>query len=277
MSRFISPMFARDPFFNPFYTASPIATLLDTSFFDDGLVTTNNNTSNNNSSNTNDSRVSNRRRRQVAQPGNVSLLNPFSSFFATPSLHGPDMKVDMFTTPTDYTVHASCPGIDKKDINITVEDRVLNIQAERKQVKKEVRSLPGTSNKSITGGQQKQIQQQQQQSNQQQQHPQEERKQGPSSSPNAKDNVMNDSKTNETSSSPNTSQNKTDSSNSAMEEDIGQYDYIESTYGHVERSFTLPDDAQLDKLTAKYEDGVIKITIPRAQQNKPEKQRIQLQ
>jgi len=151
-------------------------------------------------------------------------------------------------------------------------------------VKKEVRSLPGTSNnKSITGGQQKQIQHQQnqsnqqQQQNQQQQHPQEERKQGPSTSPNAKDNVMNDSKTNDTSSSNNNTQNKTDNSNSAMEEDSGQYDYIESTYGHVERSFTLPDDAQLDKLAAKYEDGVIKITIPRAQQNKPEKQRIQLQ
>jgi len=59
--------------------------------------------------------------------------------------------------------------------------------------------------------------------------------------------------------------------------DEGHYSYIESVYGQVQRSFTLPEDVDAGGLSAKYEDGVIKIHIPRIPQQKAQRQRISLQ
>lgn len=41
---------------------------------------------------------------------------------------------------------------------------------------------------------------------------------------------------------------------------------VESFYGKFERSFTLPEDVDSDKIEAKDENGVLLITIPKAQQ-----------
>ena len=41
---------------------------------------------------------------------------------------------------------------------------------------------------------------------------------------------------------------------------------VESLYGKFERSFTLPEDVDSDKIEAKDENGVLLITIPKAQQ-----------
>lgn len=40
--------------------------------------------------------------------------------------------VDVSETETDYTIHAELPGVDKKDVTVTVEDGVLSIEGERK-------------------------------------------------------------------------------------------------------------------------------------------------
>ncbi|NPA03719.1 MAG: Hsp20/alpha crystallin family protein [Epsilonproteobacteria bacterium] len=49
------------------------------------------------------------------------------------------------------------------------------------------------------------------------------------------------------------------------EKDKG-YKKIESFFGKFERKFTLPPDANVDKIEAKVEDGVLTIIIPRQQQ-----------
>jgi len=73
-------------------------------------------------------------------------------------------------------------------------------------------------------------------------------------------------------------QTDSNKSNADMtDRDDGHYSYIESVYGQVQRSFTLPEDVDAGGLTAKYEDGVIKIHIPRIPQQKTQKQRISLQ
>ncbi len=38
---------------------------------------------------------------------------------------------------------------------------------------------------------------------------------------------------------------------------------VESSYGSFMRSFTLPDDANEDKVAAEYKDGLLKVRIPR--------------
>ncbi len=57
-------------------------------------------------------------------------------------------------------------------------------------------------------------------------------------------------------------------------EEKENYTKIESFFGRFERSFKLPADADLDNIEAKYEDGVLKIFIPRKQ--KPEGKKIEI-
>lgn len=49
------------------------------------------------------------------------------------------------------------------------------------------------------------------------------------------------------------------------------YSRIERSYGSFSRSFALPASADLDKITAVHEKGVLKITIPKAPELKPKK------
>jgi len=46
-------------------------------------------------------------------------------------------KVDIEENKDDYKLHADLPGLEKKDIKITVEDGVLSISGEKKNDKKE--------------------------------------------------------------------------------------------------------------------------------------------
>ena len=44
---------------------------------------------------------------------------------------------------------------------------------------------------------------------------------------------------------------------------------VERAYGMFSRSFTLPVGVQADKIKATYKDGVLKITLPKAEEAKP--------
>jgi HSP20 family protein len=45
--------------------------------------------------------------------------------------------------------------------------------------------------------------------------------------------------------------------------------YVERSYGTFCRSFTLPPDADGDRIQASFEDGVLTLEIPKAEQRKP--------
>lgn len=47
------------------------------------------------------------------------------------------------------------------------------------------------------------------------------------------------------------------------EEKGKKYHRIERTYGSFERSFTLPDEADADKVTSEFKDGVLKVHLPK--------------
>ncbi len=51
---------------------------------------------------------------------------------------------------------------------------------------------------------------------------------------------------------------------------------LERSYGMFERSFTLPDDADPEKIEAKYEDGVLKLLIPKRPESKSKKVKIEV-
>ena len=53
------------------------------------------------------------------------------------------------------------------------------------------------------------------------------------------------------------------------------YVRIERNYGHFFRSFTLPKAVNGDQITASYQDGVLTIRVPKAEESKPRRIEIQ--
>ena len=53
------------------------------------------------------------------------------------------------------------------------------------------------------------------------------------------------------------------------EQNEATYHVLERRYGSFERSVTLPTDVQTDKAKAEFQDGVLTITLPKAETVKP--------
>ncbi len=51
---------------------------------------------------------------------------------------------------------------------------------------------------------------------------------------------------------------------------------LERSYGAFERSFTVPEDADSENISAKYENGVLKLTIPKRPESKTKKVKIEV-
>lgn len=55
------------------------------------------------------------------------------------------------------------------------------------------------------------------------------------------------------------------------DEQKGSYCRVERSYGRFERSFSLPNTVKADGVRAAFEDGVLRITLPKAEQAKSRK------
>ena len=53
------------------------------------------------------------------------------------------------------------------------------------------------------------------------------------------------------------------------EEKGKKYQRVERAYGSFVRSFTLPEDADVSKVSAEYKDGVLKVHLPKSEKAKP--------
>jgi HSP20 family protein len=49
----------------------------------------------------------------------------------------------------------------------------------------------------------------------------------------------------------------------------GDYHRIERSYGSFERSFTIPGTIKVNDIDAQYKDGVLTLTLPKAEEAKP--------
>ena len=58
-----------------------------------------------------------------------------------------------------------------------------------------------------------------------------------------------------------------------LEKDANKENYhrVERTYGTFTRSFTLPTQVDADKVQAAFENGILTVTVPKAEQAKPRK------
>ncbi|MEF3191189.1 MAG: Hsp20/alpha crystallin family protein [Campylobacterales bacterium] len=61
-----------------------------------------------------------------------------------------------------------------------------------------------------------------------------------------------------------------------MKNEVTEKDYykVESFYGKFQRSFTLPDNADVENITASSKDGVLEVVIPKIQEAKSETKKI---
>jgi HSP20 family protein len=57
--------------------------------------------------------------------------------------------------------------------------------------------------------------------------------------------------------------------------DDGDYYLFERRYGRFERSFTLPRTVNAYQITARFEDGILTITLPKAENAKPRRVQIE--
>ena len=55
----------------------------------------------------------------------------------------------------------------------------------------------------------------------------------------------------------------------ANSEEGDKWHRVESTYGAFSRAFTLPDEVEADKVEASYKNGVLMLTIPKAEKVQP--------
>jgi len=64
-----------------------------------------------------------------------------------------------------------------------------------------------------------------------------------------------------------------------MDKEVKEENYhrIERSYGSFTRSFTLPRRVQKDKIKARFRDGVLHVTLPKAEEAKPKEIKIEVQ
>lgn len=56
----------------------------------------------------------------------------------------------------------------------------------------------------------------------------------------------------------------------------GQYQYTERSYGSFQRALTLPEDADSDSIKASFDNGVLKITLPRRDVGGGERKKVEV-
>ena len=60
------------------------------------------------------------------------------------------------------------------------------------------------------------------------------------------------------------------------EEKGKKYHRVERAFGRFERSFSVPEDAEEDKVSAEYKDGVLKVHLPKSAKSKPKSREIKV-
>jgi len=59
------------------------------------------------------------------------------------------------------------------------------------------------------------------------------------------------------------------------EDKKGSWHHVERTYGAFERTFTLPNHVVAEKIKARFQDGILEVVIPKAEEARPREIRIE--
>ena len=150
-------------------------------------------------------------------------------------------KINLSEDEKNYYIHADLPGLNKDQIKMELnEDRILTISGERKYTYDK-------SNETTEKG-----------------------KEEENAKENEKENEMETEQTEQTESTQKENVNKT-------EKDNREYSIKECSYGSFSRSFTIPEDADIENVQAKMENGVLEVVFNKIEPPKPQNRTIQIQ
>jgi len=153
-------------------------------------------------------------------------------------------KINLSEDEKNYYIHADLPGMTKDQVKMELnDDRILTISGERKCV-----------------------------------YDSDDKKESEATDPEAKDNKM---ATEEEEVHKNNTEEKQDSTpkvnTKATKENERTYSLVECSYGKFSRSFSIPEDVDLDAIQAKMENGVLEVIFQKMEPPKHQHRSIQIQ
>jgi len=153
-----------------------------------------------------------------------------------------NIRVDVLERDKEYVVSADMPGLTKDDMKINISDEgFLTISAERKYERKYEQPSGGGGGSDTTTG------------------------------------MDTDTSKEESNKVPSTTEGKDRSKEKDQAKPSNNWRRIERSYGKVQRSLRLPKNIDVSNVTAKHENGVLNITIPKTEIKKPTAQDINIQ
>jgi len=154
-------------------------------------------------------------------------------------------KINFSEDEKHYYIHADLPGLSKDQVKMELdEDRILTISGEREYTN-------NNSNKTIKKGKE------------------ESKEEG---------NEMETEQTEQQVQPEKTQEEKEDVNVNEVKKDDGKHFSVkECSYGTFSRSFSLPEDANIENIQAKMENGVLEVVIDKMEPLKPQNRTIQIQ
>jgi len=153
-------------------------------------------------------------------------------------------KINLSEDEKNYYIHADLPGLNKDQVKMELnEDRILTISGERKYTY-------DNGNDSTEKG-----------------------KEEENAKENENENEMETEQTEQTESTQSTQKENVNKT----EKDNREYSIKECSYGSFSRSFTIPEDADIENVQAKMENGVLEVVFNKVEPPKPQNRTIQIQ
>jgi len=156
-------------------------------------------------------------------------------------------KINLSEVEKNYYIHADLPGLNKDQVKMELsEDRILTISGERKYTY-------NNNNEST-----------------------EKEKEEEKAKENENENEM---ETEQTEQNEKTEQENTAQKENEMEteKDDKVFSVQECSYGSFSRSFSIPEDADIENIQAKMENGVLEVIFKKIEPPKPQNRSIQIQ
>ncbi|OUM58646.1 hypothetical protein PIROE2DRAFT_16026 [Piromyces sp. E2] len=181
-------------------------------------------------------------------------------------------KINLTDDENNYYIHADLPGMSKDQVKMEIdnEDRILTISGERKSFYKNNNNESDNENEEKAEKKEK-----------------EEKEENQTISNNESENKSEKETKNETKEAKETKEsneketkltNPSEKSKEIQEKNNCHYSVMECSYGTFSRSFVIPEDANLDNIQAKMENGVLEVTINKVKKESKNKNRsIQIQ
>ncbi|KAG4103751.1 HSP20-like chaperone [Neocallimastix lanati (nom. inval.)] len=197
-----------------------------------------------------------------------SFENQVSKTFNSDIFKSFSPKINLSEDENNYYIHADLPGMKKDQVKMELsdEDRILTISGERE-------TIIDDSDKNSTKDSTKE--ENNKENNKENANENKESEKKELKDTNKEENNKENNKEN---ANENKESEKKEQKDTNKEENNKKYSRIECSYGKFSRSFSIPENADINNIQAKMENGVLEVTLKKMEAQKNEhKHSIQIQ